>query len=164
MTCRQELCGGVESAIRQVHPYEEPAIDVYVLRESYEQAAGRIGTLPHPMSLRAFADHVDTSLGTRSWAWGDPDQVIRTVGVVGGAADGEGRFARRAGADVFLTGEVKQHIALEASESGLPIIAGGHYATEQPGVEDLAAAMSKLLPEIEWSVFAPEPGWHGRPM
>jgi len=164
LTCRAELVRTVEHAIRAVHPYEEPAIDVYVLDESFEQPAGRVGELPHPMNVAEFAAYVNRVLETRSWAWGDPEQPLRTVAVVGGAADGEGRFARGAGADVFLTGEVKQHIALEASESGLPIIAAGHYATEQPGVEALALALGAAMPEVRWEVFTPLPGFHGRPL
>ncbi|MCC7433617.1 MAG: Nif3-like dinuclear metal center hexameric protein [Methanoregulaceae archaeon] len=164
MTCRAELVGAVNHAIRTVHPYEEPAIDVYVLNEAFEQPAGRVGELSQPMSLAEFATYTDRVLGTRSWAWGDPERSVRTVAVVGGAADGEGRFARSAGADVFLTGEVKQHIALEASESGLPIIAAGHYATEQPGVEALAVALAGTMPQVRWEVFTPPPGHHGRPL
>lgn len=164
MSCRAELADAVIRAIRAAHPYEEPAIDLYVLNESFEQPAGRLGSLPQPMTLQQFSEHADRVLGTRCWVWGDANRLVRTVGVVGGAADSEWKGALRAGVDVFLTGEVKQHIALEASESGLPILAAGHYATEQPGVEALAEALKNTLPDLAWSVFAPTPGHHGRPL
>ena len=82
---------------------------------------------------------------------------------MGGAADGEWPAAQALGADLYLTGEVKQHVALEASEMGIPIMAAGHYATEQPGAAELAKRMETLIPEVEWVVFEPAPGQAGRP-
>ena len=64
---------------------------------------------------------------------------------------------------MFLTGEVRQHIAVEASESGMPVVAAGHYATENPGAQALGRRMADELPEIEWISYEPEPGLHGRP-
>jgi len=163
MTCHAERVGQVVEAIRSAHPYEEPAIDVYVLEELDEQPAGRIGLLPETMSLDAFARFVDERLATRAWTWGEADRKVQRVAVVGGAADGEWVAAMRSKSDVFVTGEVKQHVALEASESGLAILAAGHYATEQPGVEALASKLSSVEPGIDWLVYSPHPGLHGRP-
>ena len=36
------------------------------------------------------------------------------------------------GADAFLTGEVKHHIALDASYHGVVLLEAGHFATENP--------------------------------
>jgi putative NIF3 family GTP cyclohydrolase 1 type 2 len=71
--------------------------------------------------------------------------------------------AQREGADVLITGEVKQHVAVEATESGMGLIAAGHYATEHPGSGALRDRMAEAMPEIEWHLFTPEPGESGRP-
>ena len=96
-------------------------------------------------------------------AWEGKLDKVEWVGVVGGAADDEWRSARAAGCDAFVTGEVKQHNAVEGAGQRISILAAGHYATEQPGVEALAEAMRKALPEVEWSLFVPNPGTGGRP-
>lgn len=152
----------VERALRKHHPYEEPAYEFYSVLAKDANRLGRIGELDPPQSLREFAHWVDAKLSTRSWVWGHPETMIGRVAVVGGAADGEWRAAMMEGADVLVTGEVKQHVALEAVESGLAMIAAGHYATEQPGVVALAEAMRDQLPEISWNVFEPAPGEGGR--
>ena len=128
-----------------------------------EQPVGRVGTV-ESTTLAAFARSVEESLDTKAWVWGGASRSIRTVAVVGGAADGEWRAAREAGADVLVTGEVKQHVALEAAESGFALVAAGHYATEQPGVVALRDRMAQSLPDVEWTVFAPEKGEAGRPL
>lgn len=153
----------VRSALLRVHPYETPAFDFVQLAGDPEQAAGRVGEIAERTTLRQFAEFVSSVLSTRCEVWGDGAKLVRKVAIVGGAADGEWMAAQRAGADVFVTGEVKQHVGLEASESGLPILAAGHFATEHPGAAVLADRMRDLVPEVEWIVFEPAPGLHGRP-
>ena len=138
--------------------------DVAEFGEAPEQAAGRTGALREATTLAAFAATVGEELATATWAWGEPSRKIERVAVVGGAADGEWRAAQRAGADVLVTGEVKQHVALEAAESGFALVAAGHYATEQPGVEALRDRMAEACPAVDWRVFAPAPGVAGRPL
>lgn len=162
MVLNQEDRRAVEKAVRGAHSYEEPAIDFFTLTDANEQPAGRIGTITD-QRLADFSTHVSEALGGPTWSWGDPERRIRTVAVVGGAADSEWIAARAAGADVFVTGEVRQHIALEASESGMAIIAAGHHATEHPGIEALAERMRTEMPQVEWHVFNPTPGFAGRP-
>lgn len=162
MILNQEDRRAVEKAVRGAHSYGEPAIDFFVLTEASEQPAGRIGVI-EGQSLSEFSRRVASALGGPTWTWGDPARMIGKVAVVGGAADSEWMAARAVGADVFVTGEVRQHIALEASESGLAIIAAGHHATEHPGVEALAERMRAEMPQVEWQVFSPTPGFAGRP-
>ncbi len=153
----------VGRAIRRVHPYEEPAFDFFVLAPDEEQPAGRIGMLKEPMSLGQFVTLANKTLDTASWAWGNPDRQVRKLAIVGGAADTEWRSAREAGADAFLTGEVKQHIGLEVVEEGFAVVASGHYATEQPGCVLLRDRLAEAMPEVEWLLYAPPPGFAGRP-
>lgn len=163
MVLRREYTTTVLRALRSAHPYEEPAYDLYPLAGQVEKPVGRVGELPSPLTLAEAQKLIEETLDTRSWAWGDPGRKIRRIGVVGGSADTEWIGAQRAGADLLLTGEVKQHIAVEATESGMTMVAAGHYATEQPGVEELRNRMAARIPEIDWQLFTPEPGRYGRP-
>lgn len=130
--------GLIDKAVRSAHPYEEPAIDYLVLSEPSPSPAGRIGELDDAVSTEDLVRIVDKALSTRSWTWPGHDRPIKRIAVVGGAADGDWKAALALGADAYVTGEVKQNVGLEASESGLTMLASGHYATEQPGVEVLA--------------------------
>lgn len=164
ITLPEEFSRRVMAEIRRVCAKSIPTFEVTPLAPVSEQAAGRIGKLPEPMNLVEFSKLVNERLDTVTLAWGEPTKVLKKVAVVGGAADFDWTGAQRAGADVFLTGEVKQHIALEASESGLCMLASGHYATEQPGVVALAKRMQEMLPEVTWDLCVPEKGLSGRPL
>ena len=163
MILRSSQARAIERAVRKVHPYEEPVIEFFQLTSSIEQPVGRIGNLPNPMTLAEFASLTDSLLGVRSWTWGPPTSKIKKVALMGGAADTAWMDAQRLGADVLITGEVKQQHALEATESGMTIIAAGHYQTEQPGCAALCERMQALVPEVGWNLFKPEPGRNGRP-
>jgi dinuclear metal center YbgI/SA1388 family protein len=162
MVLPESRARAVANAILRVHPYDEHAYDFFLLAPVAEQPAGRIGAL-EPITLRQLVSLANTRLDTATWAWGDPERKVRKLAVVGGAADSEWRQARDAGADAFLTGEVKQHVALEAAEEGFAVLACGHYATEHPGCAWLRDRLALELPEIDWQLFVPRPGMHGRP-
>jgi len=155
--------GRVDRAIRQSHPYEEPAIDWYPLAPAVELPTGRIGNLEQPMPLETFLNTIERQLETRTFAFGRVPEV-RRVAVVGGAAAGDWRAAKLLGADAYVTGEVKQHVGLEASEHGISLIEAGHYATEQPGVKALQRILQRRVPQVKWLLFEPQPGEAGRPL
>jgi dinuclear metal center YbgI/SA1388 family protein len=151
--------GAAVAALRAAHPYEEPAFDLYPL-DSWRASLPRKGVLESPVSFEDFERHVAAALGTATRAFGKRERRVSTVGVVGGAGGKYWLKARVAGCDALVTGEVPHHEAVAAAESGFCLIEAGHYATEQPGVEALAARLSTYVPTL---VFEPQSGASGRP-
>lgn len=152
----------VESALRAIHPYETPAFDWVRLAEEVPMPIGRIGNLPQPVALSTLASHVGTGLGTKCWTWGPPNHLVERVAVVGGSGGSEWSAAWRAGAQVLLTGEVRHNEAVAATDAGMALMAAGHYATEQPGVEVLARHLTNGISNVAWTVYAPPLGEGGR--
>lgn len=104
---------------------------------------GRIGELPEPQPLRAFTQRVAdalpaTAAGVR--AAGDPDRLIRTVAVSGGAGDGYLGDATDAGADAFVTADLRHHPASEHLAGGAvpALVDVAHWASEWPWCEQAA--------------------------
>jgi dinuclear metal center YbgI/SA1388 family protein len=104
---------------------------------------GRIGELPEPEPLRAFTQRVADALpatvpGVR--AAGDPDRLIRTVAVSGGAGDGYLGDATRAGVDAFVTADLRHHPASEHLAAGAvpALVDVAHWASEWPWCQQVA--------------------------
>ncbi|MDT4941239.1 MAG: hypothetical protein QOJ34_1328 [Pseudonocardiales bacterium] len=141
--------GAVMDALRAAHPYEEPAFDLLPTVPAPGAAGtGRIGRLPAPMTLAEFARHAAAVLPATAWgvrAAGDPNRAVRTVAVCGGSGAALAEQARRAGADAFLTADLKHHPVVEAvSErggTGMALVDAAHWATEAPWLDNLAAAL-----------------------
>ncbi|GER66922.1 GTP cyclohydrolase 1 type 2 [Weizmannia acidilactici] len=118
----------VLQAMFRTHPYEEVAYDIYpVENEGTKLGLGRIGELEKEMALWEFAEHVKKALDVKALrVVGNLEDKVKKVAVLGG--DGNKYFSRakRAGADVFVTGDFYYHNAHDALAMGLNVIDPGH--------------------------------------
>jgi putative NIF3 family GTP cyclohydrolase 1 type 2 len=141
----------VITALRAAHPYEEPAFDLLQqVPLPGRRGHGRVGELPAPMTLAEFTAHAAAALPATSWgvrAAGHPARPVRTVAVCGGAGNSLVEHARAAGADVYLTADLKHHHAVEAvsERTGNPmaLVDAAHWATEAPWLDAVAAALGE---------------------
>lgn len=119
--------------------------------------SGRVGVLPEPVTLREFARQVADRLpatvgGVR--AAGDPDRIISTVAVCGGAGDSFLPAAAEAGADVYLTSDLRHHVVAEfVADPGSPAVVDvAHWAGEWPWLARAAALIQAAHPELAVTV------------
>lgn len=141
-----------------------------------EVGGGRVGDLQTPMTLGDFARRVAqvlpaTAQGVR--VSGDLDAQVRRVAVVGGSGDSFFDAVRAADADVYVTGDLRHHPALELRErarfeavragrpadDGRPFLVDvAHSATEWPwlarAAADLVADLRSLGTTVETRVSA----------
>ncbi|MHA3703509.1 Nif3-like dinuclear metal center hexameric protein [Jatrophihabitans sp. YIM 134969] len=139
----------VVRALRAAHPYEEPAFAVVEqVGEPGRRGLGRVGRLPTPTTLAGFVDLVASTLPATSWGVrgaGDPDRAVETVALCGGSGASEIDVARAAGADVYLTADLKHHVTSEATTEvgpgAMALVDAAHWATEWPWLPVLAEQM-----------------------
>ena len=114
---------------------------------------GRIGYLPREMSPKAFALYVKEQLGAEQAVMADGGSSVRRVAVLGGAGDDVVKSAREAGADAFVTGELKYHTLSDAHLCDMTLVALGHYETEQPVCERLYEMLENWIPDAEIEIY-----------
>lgn len=121
----------VISALLKFHPYEEPAYDIYPLKnKNVNFGAGAIGYLQKEMNEEEFLAHVYHSLKTESFRYCcGKKKTIKKVAVCGGAGSNLLRQAINTDADAFITADIKYHEFHEAKDKIL-LIDAGHYETE----------------------------------
>lgn len=131
------------------HPYEEVAYDLYPLKnQGVRSGLGRVGSLPEPMALAAFAAKVKTDLDLDVVRiTGDPERLVSKIALCGGSAMALLEHAVNSGADVYLTGDVRHHGALDALDQGIAVVDAGHYGTESVVVPALADYIAKKARE-----------------
>jgi dinuclear metal center YbgI/SA1388 family protein len=166
----------VVAALRAAHPYEEPAFDVIELAQVPDgRGGGRIGQLADPMPLRGFAELVShtlpaTAQGVR--VAGDPGREVRRVAICGGSGDAMLGAATAAGADVYLTSDLRHHRAGEHLEAGgCALVDVAHWAAEWMWLpqaarlleQDAAAAGFALSTTVSTTVTDPWTFHVGRP-
>ncbi|ANU11221.1 hypothetical protein A1A1_03337 [Planococcus antarcticus DSM 14505] len=137
----------VIKAMISAHPYEEVAYDVFTLENKGEaMGLGRVGTLETPMTLTQFAEWTKQQLEVPALRIvGDPDAIIKKVAVLGGDGNKYFQQAKRAGADVYVTGDMYFHTAQDAQAIGLNIVDPGHHV-EKVMIQGVVDHMSKQQP------------------
>jgi dinuclear metal center YbgI/SA1388 family protein len=142
----------VLDTIRQVHPYEEPAFDIYKLENmSKVSGFGRYGQLEQELSIESFIIRLKKIFGL-SYVRVTPfkDQTVKHIAICSGSG---AEFIKSASkvAELYITGDLKFHEAQEACALGLTVIDIGHYASEHSAMKFLAAQMSAQLTGLEIS-------------
>lgn len=104
---------------------------------------GVYGTLKKAVTLDELSEQI--------LAGQKPSQILRfgkdkikTVGIISGGAGDDFDQAVVLGLDAYVTGEVEHQLYHPIKESGINVIAGGHYQTETVGV---SLVMEKLKKE-----------------
>ncbi|MCJ1908789.1 Nif3-like dinuclear metal center hexameric protein [Planococcus ruber] len=132
-------------AMIAAHPYEEVAYDVFTLEnKELPMGLGRVGVLDTEMSLEDFAEHVKGRLDVPAVRIvGDLAKPVRKVAVLGGDGNKYIHAAKRAGADVYVTGDLYFHVAQDAEAMGLAVVDPGHHV-EKVMIKGVVNRMAKV--------------------
>ncbi|MGW6915408.1 Nif3-like dinuclear metal center hexameric protein [Kitasatospora sp. NPDC054939] len=120
------------------------------------RGSGRIGELPEPITLAAFAARVAaglpaTAAGVR--VSGDPERLVGRVAVCGGSGDSFLAEARAAGVDAYVTADLRHHPASEATEAApVALVDAAHWATEWPWLTLAERALLAAADKRGWAV------------
>ena len=98
---------------------QRPLVPIDDPTAAHPVGLGRVGSLPEPMTLEAFARRVadvlpHTELGVQ--VCGPLDATVRTVAVLPGSGDSLFDEVRAAGVDVYVTSDLRHHPATDAIE------------------------------------------------
>lgn len=128
--------GGVNDVLAKALHLQDVAI-LENITEEY--GIGRVGVLAEPMPLQEFLTQVSGQLECSHLAYqGDLHQPVQKVALCGGSGISYLSAAKKAGADVYVTGDMKYHDAQLASELGICVVDAGHFGTEKHIVKTLA--------------------------
>ncbi len=134
MVLPKRLVEAAVGLLRSVHPYEEPAFDLIALEEPPETPAtsgqGRILELRRVMPFGKLVERLKKGLKQDYLKVHRPGKAgVRRIGLCAGA--GASLLGEAGDIDVFFTGEMRHHDALEAVERGVGLILAGHTQTER---------------------------------
>lgn len=141
----------VRAALLAAHPYEEVAYTVVpTAPRPSDRGSGRIGVLPAPTTLGAFAEHVASALPAHRGATrvaGDLDSEVRTVALCGGSGDFLLGAADAAGADVYVTSDLRHHPVSEHLErpGACGVVDVPHWAAEWTWLPVAASVLRERL-------------------
>jgi len=143
----------VIQALKNIHPYEEPAYDVYPLQnENVNYGSGVIGSLKKSMTKNEFLNHICNSLSTKSLRYSnEKTKRIKKVAVCGGSCSEYLNAAINSGADAFITSDIKYH-SFQEGEDRILFVDAGHYETEIHSLNVVKRKLENFIKQNKESV------------
>ena len=122
----------VVNALRQSHPYEEPAFDIVQLTTPPEnRGMGKLGKID-AIDRAKLIDKVKAALGQEHLLVAGPTSgIANSAACCAGACGSMVNDAIAQKADVLLTGEMRHHDALKAAAAGMTVICALHSNSER---------------------------------
>jgi len=129
----KDILGRAIKELLNAHPYDEPAFDVYPLKNmEYEKSGlGRFTSLRKTTTLVSLANQIKEKLKIKSVRIvGARRTRISNVVVCSGSGSFLVPLINKPHRTCLVTGDIKYHDAQLALDRGLSIIDAGHFATE----------------------------------
>lgn len=145
-----EKLDAVVEAMREAHPYETPAFDIFKLFGYGSRfGLGRIGPLAEPATVEQLVERIKKRTQARAIGLvGQPKRWVKTAAVCAGTCGTIVNTVIAAGADLYLTGEMKHHHALAAQEAGLTCICLSHTVSERFILKKVARQLRSRMKQV----------------
>lgn len=99
---------------------------------------GVVGTYPEELTIQEIAERIKEYFGLESVRlYGNPERKVKKVAVLPGGGGDEVGVARATGAELYITGDVKHHQALEGVNNNMAVMDATHYGLEYIFAEGL---------------------------
>ncbi len=145
----KHLKGNILKKLFETHPYEEVAYELYTLENPLQNVGmGMIGELEIPMNEVDFLKQVKEKTqtgGIRHSAL--LHKPVKKVAVLGGSGSFAIKAALAAGADVFVTSDLKYHDYYQA-ENQIVLVDIGHFESERYTKNYIVEFLSKKIPNF----------------
>ncbi|MBL7214708.1 MAG: Nif3-like dinuclear metal center hexameric protein [Phycisphaerae bacterium] len=140
----------VIAALRQSHPYEAPAFDVFQHCDVENKLGlGRIGMLKKPLSMDKAIANIKKITGCKAIGLiGPAKRTVKKAAVCAGSCGKIINSVIAADCDLYLTGELKHHQALAAQEAGMTCICLSHTVSERFALKNLAKQLKNRLKNV----------------
>jgi dinuclear metal center YbgI/SA1388 family protein len=121
----------IVTALHDAHPYETVSYEITTLENAYQDIGmGVIGTLPEPLPEHEFLALTKQVYGSKIVRYSlSRKRSITKVAVLGGSGAFAIKNALQAGADAYLTADLKYHDFFQAN--GMLLCDVGHYESER---------------------------------
>ena len=147
-TCWDSAAGGVNDTLAEILGFE----NVQPI-ELEGTAMARIAEV-EPMTGEELATLVKNKLGCHL-RLADSGKKITKVALCGGSASSL-VYEAIGKADAFITGDLSHHVFLDAADSGMTVIAAGHFETENPSMKPLSEKLKEKFTDIDFVLIEQE--------
>ncbi len=151
---RKKDVTAIVSHVRNHHPYQSMAFDVYpLLPVESRHGFGRTGTMAVPMNLSQFAQTVKEIFCLPNVKLsGNPDMLVQRVAVCSGSGSSLLNAFFASSADVYISGDLRYHDARSAESAGKALLDIGHFSSEHLMIDPVCDFLRRQISNASWQV------------
>ncbi len=144
---------GVIEAVKNSHPYEEPAFDVFSLAHKEDRGLGIIGDLHSPAGLGEIVKLLREAGLEDNFKLGRvQDRPRQKVALIPGKGGKYISAAASAGADIFISGDLDFHQFHKGQDLDLLLVDPGHFQLEIVGKNIMRDILTSACPQVDWII------------
>lgn len=150
-------CMGDLAAARLSMTFEEP-LEITGEVDGVPMGVGKVGTLPHPVSLEELAKQVKEAFELPFVTVYGMEQVtepVSRIAVSPGAGGSVIRYGLEKQVQVLVTGDIGHHSGIDAAANHMAVIDAGHYGLEHIFISFMAGYLKQLDPAFTVITAAP---------
>ena len=152
MHTNYDVLGMADLSAEYTKMHDAEVLSVTEERNGETQGFGRVGELPQEMTLREYAKLVKESLKLNDVkVYGDLDGKVKRAAVCTGSGKSMIQDAIKAGADVYVTGDIDHHTGIDTVAQGMALIDAGHYGTEYVFMDAMKKELTQAFPNLKIS-------------
>lgn len=144
-----DVMGMADAAADEIDLLDREVLGVTYEDEIGSEGIGRVGNLPHIMTLYELSRYVKECFDLDTVkVFGDLDRECDVCAICPGSGKSMLKDAIKKGADVIITGDIDHHEGIDSVAQGLAIIDAGHFGIEKIFVPYMEEYIRRELPEI----------------
>ena len=152
MHTNYDVLGMADLSADYMKMHDTTVLSVTEERDGEVQGFGRVGKLPREMTLREYAQLVKESLKLNDVkVYGNLDSIVKCAAVCTGSGKSMIKDVIKAGADVYVTGDIDHHTGIDTVAQGLALIDAGHYGTEYIFMDAMKKELTQAFPKLKIS-------------
>ncbi|MDO5337116.1 MAG: Nif3-like dinuclear metal center hexameric protein [Eubacteriales bacterium] len=149
MHTNYDVMGMAKESADRIQLQEQQVLSVTSEQDGREEGFGRVGNLKEVLPLGAYAECI------KKWyqlsdvrVYGNLEQMVKRAAICTGSGKSFLKEAIRAGADVYVTGDIDHHTGIDAVAQGIAVIDAGHYGTEYIFAENMQKVLKEAFPGL----------------
>ena len=145
-----DVLGMAELSADYLELKDREILEVTYDQDGRREGLGRVGNLSKPQTLEAWGRFVKEQFHLPFVKiYGRPDTIISRAAICTGSGKSLMPSVLKSGAQVYVTGDMDYHSAIDATAQGVCVIDAGHYGTEYIFMDYMEKELRTAFPELE---------------
>lgn len=144
-----DVMGMADLASDRIYLKHRKPLEVTCVEDGIAFGIGRVGELEREMELSECCTLIKSAFDLNHVkVFGNLQSIVKRAAICPGAGKSNVAHALKAGAQVYITGDIDHHTGIDAAACGMAVIDAGHYGIEHIFISYMSEYIQKNAPGL----------------